>query len=207
MVNSTVIHCHSLQLTTIQCNTLQLNNCAHSCAGGYKEGHFQTFRNSLQYTATYCNTMQLTTTHYNSIIWSKEPPPPGGVSFLFTMFRHQEPCVRGPLSRNLVQILQGGSSKIGNPPGGEVSFDQIVYTVVRDCIVEDNVKSTATHHQHIATHCNTLQFTAPQETVVQDCLVEENVKPTATHCNSLELTGTHWNSLHHKNCVHSCAGV
>ena len=35
-------------------------------------------------------------------------PPQGG--FLFTMFPHQEPCVRGPPSKNLVQILRGGSS-------------------------------------------------------------------------------------------------
>ena len=40
---------------------------------------------------------------------SKEPPPPRGV-FLFTMFPDQEPCVRGPPSKNLVQILRGGSS-------------------------------------------------------------------------------------------------
>jgi len=38
----------------------------------------------------------------------KKPPPRGG--FLFTMFPHQEPCVRGPPSKNLVQILRGGSS-------------------------------------------------------------------------------------------------
>ena len=36
-------------------------------------------------------------------------PPPRGV-FLFTMFPHQQPCVRGPPSTNLVQILRGGSS-------------------------------------------------------------------------------------------------
>ena len=36
------------------------------------------------------------------------PPPRGG--FLFTMFPHQEPCVRGPPSKNPVQILRGGSS-------------------------------------------------------------------------------------------------
>jgi len=33
-------------------------------------------------------------------------PPRGG--FLFTMFPDQEPCVRGPPSKNLVQILRGG---------------------------------------------------------------------------------------------------
>ena len=60
----------------------------------------------------------------------KKPPPPRG--FLFTMFRalfpHQEPWVRGPPSKHLVQILWGGSSSSGflmrehskqePPPGG-----------------------------------------------------------------------------------------
>ena len=36
-------------------------------------------------------------------------PPPGG-GFLFTMFPHQEPCVRGPPSKDLYQVLRGGSS-------------------------------------------------------------------------------------------------
>ena len=40
--------------------------------------------------------------------WSKETLPRGG--FVCTMFPHQEPCVRGPPSRHLVQILRGGSS-------------------------------------------------------------------------------------------------
>jgi len=34
--------------------------------------------------------------------------PRGG--FLFTMFPHQEPCVRGPPSKHLVHISRGGSS-------------------------------------------------------------------------------------------------
>ena len=38
----------------------------------------------------------------------RTPPSRGGI--LFTMFHHQEPCVRGPPSKNLVQILRGGSS-------------------------------------------------------------------------------------------------
>ena len=38
----------------------------------------------------------------------KNPPPRGG--FLFTMFPHQEPCVRGPPSKDLYQVLRGGSS-------------------------------------------------------------------------------------------------
>ena len=41
-------------------------------------------------------------------VWSKEPPPPGGL--LFTMFPHQEPWVRGRPSKNLYQVLWGGSS-------------------------------------------------------------------------------------------------
>jgi len=46
---------------------------------------------------------------WHPTLWSKEPPPPRG-GFLFTMFPHQEPCVRGPPSKNRVQILRGGSS-------------------------------------------------------------------------------------------------
>jgi len=38
----------------------------------------------------------------------RNPHPRGG--FLFTIFIHQEPCVRGPPSKNLVQIRRGGSS-------------------------------------------------------------------------------------------------
>ena len=38
----------------------------------------------------------------------RTPPPRGGL--LLTMFPHQEPCVRGPPSKHLVQILRGGSS-------------------------------------------------------------------------------------------------
>ena len=62
----------------------------------------------------------------------KNPPPRGG--FLFTMFPHQEPCVRGPPSKDLYQVLRGGSShtrflirehsKQETPPGEGVSFDQ-----------------------------------------------------------------------------------
>jgi len=54
-------------------------------------------------------------------------PPSRGV-FLFTMFPHQEPCVRGPPLKDLYQVLRGGSSYSRflmrehntqeNPPGG-----------------------------------------------------------------------------------------
>ena len=70
---------------------------------------------------------------------SKEPPPPRG-GFLFTMFPHQEPCIRGPPSKNLSQILRGGSSytrllmrehsKQETPPGGGVlSINMYVYHI------------------------------------------------------------------------------
>jgi len=38
----------------------------------------------------------------------KKPPSRGG--FLFTMFPHQEPCVRGVFSKDVYQVLRGGSS-------------------------------------------------------------------------------------------------
>ena len=38
----------------------------------------------------------------------KKPPSLG--CFLFTMFPHQEPCVRGLPSKDLYQVLRGGSS-------------------------------------------------------------------------------------------------
>ena len=70
--------------------------------------------------------------------------PPRGV-FLFTMFPHQEPCVRGPPSKNLVQILRGGSSytrflmrehsKQETPPGGGISFDQLGDTYISFTII------------------------------------------------------------------------
>ena len=41
-------------------------------------------------------------------LWSKETLPPRG-GFLFTMFPHQEPCVRGPPSKDLYQVLRRGS--------------------------------------------------------------------------------------------------
>ena len=73
----------------------------------------------------------------NTLI-ERNPPPRGG--FLFTMFPHQEPCVRGPPSKDLYQGLRGGSSytrflmrehnKQEPPPGGGVSFDLCVCTYV-----------------------------------------------------------------------------
>jgi len=60
------------------------------------------------------------------ILIQRNSPPRGG--FLFTMFPHEEPCVRGPPSKDLYQVLRGGSSysrfvmrehsKYETPPGG-----------------------------------------------------------------------------------------
>jgi len=43
---------------------------------------------------------------YQIKLIERNPPPRGG--FLFTMFPHQEPCVRGPPSKDLYQVLRGG---------------------------------------------------------------------------------------------------
>ena len=45
------------------------------------------------------------------ILIERTPPPRGG--FLFTMFPDQEPGGRGPSSKNLYQVLRGGSSSSG----------------------------------------------------------------------------------------------
>jgi len=65
----------------------------------------------------------------------RNPPTWGG--FLFTMFPHPEPCVRGFPSKDLYQVLRGGSSstrffmrehsKEETPPGGGISFDQYAH--------------------------------------------------------------------------------
>jgi len=44
--------------------------------------------------------------HIRTQIDRKNPPPRGGS--LFAMFPHQEPCVRGPPSKDLYQVLRGG---------------------------------------------------------------------------------------------------
>jgi len=45
------------------------------------------------------------------ILIERNPPPRGG--FLFTMFPNQEPGGRGPFSKNLYQVLGGGSPSSG----------------------------------------------------------------------------------------------
>jgi len=41
------------------------------------------------------------------ILIERTPPPPGGFPIYYVPY--QEPCVRGPPSKHLVQILRGGS--------------------------------------------------------------------------------------------------
>jgi len=87
---------YTLQQTATHCNKLQ---------------HTATYYNKLQHTATNYNKLQHTATYYNTPatrVIERTPPPRGG--FLFTMFPHQEPCVRGPRSKGLYQVLRGGSS-------------------------------------------------------------------------------------------------
>ena len=57
--------------------------------------------------------VQLSTNAQRIHVWlstlvERNPPPWGG--FPFTMFPHQEPCVRGPPSKDVYQVLRGGSS-------------------------------------------------------------------------------------------------
>ena len=67
---------------------------------------------------------------------SKEPPHPGGVSYLLCSLvknRVQEDpprriCTRFFEGVLLHTVLDEGTLKIGNPPGGGVSFDQSVTT-------------------------------------------------------------------------------
>jgi len=69
----------------------------------------------------------------------KKPPPPGGFPSYYVP--SPEPCISGPPSKNLVQILRGGSSYTRflmrehstqeTPPGGGVSFGQ---HVMRLCV-------------------------------------------------------------------------
>jgi len=54
-----------------------------------------------------------TTYRHPVTLIERNPPPRGG--FLFTMFPHQEPWVRGPPSKDLYQVLRG-------PPPGGVGF-------------------------------------------------------------------------------------
>jgi len=49
----------------------------------------------------------------------RNPPPLGG--FLCTMFPHQEPCVRGPHSKDLYQVLRGGTLTHGSWWGNKVN--------------------------------------------------------------------------------------
>ena len=83
----------------------------------------------------------------------RKPPPPGTPplrgGFLFTMFPNQEPGGRGPPSKHMVQILQGGSSSsrflireqlvIRKPYwGGGVSFDRITLMITPTLIDYSN---------------------------------------------------------------------
>jgi len=121
---------NTLQHIATHCNTLQhtaTHNATHTATHTAKHSntqqHTATHSNTLQHTATHCNTNdkchlcqcqralkyapRMQETRHDTL-WSKETPP-RGVS-LFTMFPDQEPEARGPPSKNLYQVLRGGSS-------------------------------------------------------------------------------------------------
>jgi len=91
------------------------------------------------------------------ILIERNPPPRGG--FLFTMFPHQEPCVRGLSSKDLYHVLGGGSSytrflirehnKSETPPGGGGFFRSICWTNNFKSSLELNWKSHSQLGKHV----------------------------------------------------------
>jgi len=66
---------------------------------------------------------------------NRKPPPPRG-GFLFTMFPHQEPWVRGPFSKNLYQILF--------VPGGYLDFADPIQRILYTYLHKPNSIAAAT---------------------------------------------------------------
>ena len=83
-------------------------------------------------------------------------PPPGG-GFLFTMFPDQEPCVRGPPSEDLYQVLRGGSSYTRflirehnrKPPGGGGFFRSTYWNTYE---IRESHTTIPTHVHGMHTH-------------------------------------------------------
>jgi len=97
----------------------------------------------------------------NTLI-ERNPPPRGG--FVFTMFPDQEPCVRGPPSKDLYQVLRGGSSyarllirehgKPKTPPGGGGSFDQRECAYWQHTSIHINIHVCIHINIHVSIHIN-----------------------------------------------------
>jgi len=66
-----------------------------------------------------CSPSHYMTRLTRTIVIERNPPLWGG--FLFTMFPHQEPCVRGPPSKDLYQVIEGGPLTHGSWCGNVVN--------------------------------------------------------------------------------------
>jgi len=105
--------CSVLQSVALCCNLLQRVNVSLSFKEEMKEVccsvlHCVALCCIVLHCVAACECLTLSQGRDEGTLIERNPPPRGG--FLFTMFPHQELCVRGPPSKNLVQILRGGSS-------------------------------------------------------------------------------------------------
>jgi len=108
--------CHKTQCVTFVCHAIRCVTCVcltwHGCVSCVcHTTQCVTFRMSFYTSCDMCVsyvTCLLDIGYVTRHIDRKNPPPRGG--FLFTMFPHQEPCVRGPPSKDPYQVLRGGSS-------------------------------------------------------------------------------------------------
>jgi len=96
VVKCMYIHVH----TSLRCMTLYVHVCTYMLLHTCYYIHVTTY---------ICNVITDICSHmYLHTLSERTPPPRGG--FLFTIFPHQELCVRGPPSKDLYQVLRGGSS-------------------------------------------------------------------------------------------------
>ena len=94
-------------------------------------------------------------TNFEHTLIERNHPPRGG--FIFTMFPHQEPCVRGPPSKDLYQVLRGGSSYTRflirehnrKPPGGGGFFRSTYWNTYE---IRESHTTIPTHVHGMHTH-------------------------------------------------------
>ena len=106
-------HCTTLQHTEYDTRVFQIQTSVfrlHSCRALGHRQRMETLHLTFHLTIQEYDTsvFQIQTSVFRVHSGRKKPPPRGG--FLFTMFSHQVLCVGGPPSKNLVQILRGGSA-------------------------------------------------------------------------------------------------
>jgi len=175
-MHHTATHCNALRHTTPHWNALQHH--ATPCNVLQHTGHTATRCNTLQHAATHCNTLQHTDffTHNRQTKHNQEYDP-----FSRRLFATTIDKILGILADKLVEHgVQGSAGK----------FRQNVRYRIIWC---DTL-------QNAATHCNTLQHTAPrvvQVTSAKRCGIESidatccnTLQPGATLCNALQHSGS-----------------